>query len=100
MLARFRRVTALVLATSLITMSMPMSALADIYIMNDPPWATSETNPGAIGEYDSVWREGWGNDPLAKFNISIPQPDPGQPAITGAVYASVRICYRAVRRPA
>jgi hypothetical protein len=62
-----------------------MSALASIYVL-DPNAVTSPTNPGAIDNYDVVWREGWGNNPLPQFNISIPQPSPIEAAIVGGYY--------------
>lgn len=85
MVARFRRVLCLVLATSLITMSMPMSAMADIFQLPEIA-VVSSTNPGQLEDYDVVWREGWGNDPLPRFKLFVPTADTGQPAIVGAHY--------------
>lgn len=85
MVARFRRVMALVLATSLITMSMPMSALADIFVLPDPI-GTSSTNPYIPNSYDTSWREYWGKSKHPQFSLDVPQPGPDQPPIVGALY--------------
>lgn len=89
MVARFKRVMALVLATSLITMSLPANAVADINTLPDTP-VVSSTNPRDIGNFDVTWRAGWGNDPLALFTFNVPQPDDDQPAIIIARYALSR----------
>jgi len=82
------RLFALVLIAA-ITFGPAAQAHADITEFGDD-WVASSTNPGEWGDYKTGWREGWGNDPLARFQIAIPQPVPGQPAIVGAYYAIVR----------
>jgi len=82
------RMVSVILAAAL-ALGPVVPAFADIYAFEDE-WVSTSTNPGAPDEYTSVWREGWGNDPLAKFTIAVPQPNPGQPAIVGGVYAIVR----------
>ncbi len=79
-------VVALMLVVALV---MPANALATIKEF-DREWIFSSTNPGAANDYDVVWREGWGNDPLAQFRIVIPQPDDGEPALVGAYYYVTR----------
>lgn len=63
----------------------PLRSEATIFLLPDPA-AFSSTNPGAPGDYTTVWREGWGNDPLAIYEMNIPQPSTGEPAIVGAFY--------------
>ena len=86
------RIKAFVLASvvaALITGVLPSAALADVRVLDDNPVASS-TNPGIIKLYDTVWRQGWGNDMLALFKIKIPQPAEGQPAILGGYYYTNR----------
>lgn len=89
----FRRLTLLLSAVLCIALvfGSGLPAFANIYVMDDNPISTT-TNPGQPNDYAVVWREGWGNDPLAKFFIKIPQPtaQPAQPAIVGAHYVISR----------
>ncbi|PKQ17394.1 MAG: hypothetical protein CVT67_00905 [Actinobacteria bacterium HGW-Actinobacteria-7] len=80
-----------VLVTVMIAFAATQTAWATIY---EAPGTniSSSTNPGDISDYDVAWREGWGNDPLPKFFIPVPQPDAKlfEPAILGAFYAITR----------
>ena len=80
--------TAVALAVMLVLAS-PGAAMATIYLM-DQKWVSSSTNPGEYGDHAVVWREGWGNHPLAQFLIKIPQPNEGEPAILGSYYTVMR----------
>ncbi|HSK48014.1 MAG TPA: hypothetical protein VLA05_08445, partial [Coriobacteriia bacterium] len=93
-----RRALALTLVASMLMLSVPAGALASIYKMPEE-WVSSPTNPGDVGSYGAVWREGWGNDPLPEFNLTIPQPEAGEdedgfpvkePAIVGGFYYTTR----------
>ena len=63
----------------------PAVASASIFIP-PKPFVFSSTNPSDRTDYNVVWREGWGNDPLAVFNVIVPQPTDTEPAIVGAYY--------------
>jgi len=73
----------------MLLLASPGAAMATIYLM-DQKWVSSSTNPGEYGDHAVVWREGWGNHPLAQFLIKIPQPIEGEPAILGSYYTVMR----------
>lgn len=85
---RLTGVLGLVVA-SVIALASPIVASATIFEAPPEPIVSTGTNPGDPSDYGTTWREGWGNTPLADFQIAIPQPDAelGEPAIYGAFYA-------------
>lgn len=66
-----------------------LPAFADINILPANSITTS-TNPYVLSEYETSWREGWGNSGVARFFINVPQASSDQTAIVGAVYAITR----------
>ncbi len=89
MRAYLKRVLSMSLVVSMLTLSLPVQAMADIRQL-PVPWGVSPTNPGAIDQMDGVWREGWGNNPAPEFQLNSPTPDPGQPIVLGAFYYLTR----------
>jgi len=68
-----------------LALAVPSNAFATI-AQFDEDWIASATNPGKQDVYEVVWRENWGNDPLAQFEIKVPAPEPNEPAIVGGYY--------------
>jgi len=68
-----------------LALALPTSAFATIAEF-DEDWIASSTNPGKQDVYEVVWRESWGNSPLAQFEVKVPAPEPLEPAIVGGFY--------------
>jgi hypothetical protein len=85
MLGRLKQLISVVMAALLLFTAAPIPAFASIFVLPDNA-VSSPTNPGAINDYSTVWREGWGNDQLPEFDIVIPSATPTEPAIVGGYY--------------
>jgi len=84
---RHKSRSSLVALTLMLVLALiaPSNAFADITVFAQE-WVVSSTNPGAENVWEVVWREGWGNDPVAKYTIDVPPPNPDQPALVGGYY--------------
>lgn len=85
MKSRIARLVSVGIVAALAAGMMPVPAGASIYTLDDE-WIVSPTNPGKQEVYEVVWREGWGNHTLPVFDLKVPQPETGEPAIVGAFF--------------